>query len=122
MKLPKPKYYTEKYKLKPHEFRSKIEILKLAETVDEDNIPTKEYILVSTEMANINTTTVDETSDSKGIIDIHRMRAIIRFPLSYQVTEKMIVKYNQDYYNIIAVSDVQEVHMFLELTLERVRS
>lgn len=34
----------------------------------------------------------------------------------------MIVKYNQDYYNIIAVSDVQEVHMFLELTLERVRS
>lgn len=122
MKLPKPKYYTEKYKLKPHEFRSKIEILKLAETVDEDNIPTKEYILVSTEMANINTTTVDETSDSKGIIDIHRMRVIIRFPLSYQVTEKMIVKYNQDYYNIIAVSDVQEVHMFLELTLERVRS
>lgn len=122
MKLPKPKYYTEKYKLKPHEFRSKIEILKLAETVDEDNIPTKEYILVSTEMANINTTTVDETSDSKGIIDIHRMRTIIRFPLSYQVTEKMIVKYNQDYYNIIAVSDVQEVHMFLELTLERVRS
>lgn len=122
MKLPKPKYYTEKYKLKPHEFRSKIEILKLSETVDEDNIPTTEYVRVAYEMANINTTTVDETSDSKGRIDIHRCRAIIRFPLSYEVTEKMVVKYGRDYYNIIAVTDVQEVHMFLEMTLERVRS
>lgn len=122
MKLPKPKYYTEKYKLKPHEFRSKIEILKLSETVDEDNIPATEYVRVAYEMANINTTTVDETSDSKGRIDIHRYRAIIRYPLSYEVTEKMVVKYGQDYYNIIAVTDVQEVHMFLEMTLERVRS
>lgn len=122
MKLPKPKYYTEKYNLKPHEFRSKISIMRLADTTDEDNIPKSEWIVLAQEMANINTTTTDETSDSEGIINIHRARIIIRYPRSYLPTEKDRIKFGDDWYNITAVIDLQECHVFLELTCERIRS
>lgn len=122
MKLPKPKYYTEKYNLKPHEFRSKIEILRLSGDTDVDNIPSrKNWTVLATEMANINTTTVDETSDSKGRINIHRARVIIRFPMSYSPTEKDTVRFNGEIYNISAITDLQECHVYLELTCERVR-
>lgn len=122
MKLPKPKYYTEKYNLKPHEFRSKISIMRLDDTTDEDNIPSNTWIVLAQEMANINTTTTDETNDSRGPINIHHARIIIRYPLSYLPTEKDRVKYGNDWYNITAVTDIQECHVFLELTCERIRS
>lgn len=121
MKLPKPKYYTEKYNLKPHEFRSKIEILRIEQVTDEDNIPSRYWTTLAHEMANINTTTVEEASDSKGRINIHRARVIIRYPMSYMPTEKDTVRYNGDTYNITAITDLQECHVLLELTCERVR-
>ena len=122
MKLPKPKYYTEKYKLKPHEFRSKISIMRLTDTTDDDNIPEIKWTVLAQEMANINTTTTDETSDSKGRINSRRARIIIRYPRSYMPTEKDKVKYGDDWYNITAIADVQECHVFLELTCEMIRS
>ena len=36
MKVPSPKYYTQKYNVKPHEFRSIVQIMRKTEGVGED--------------------------------------------------------------------------------------
>ena len=56
---------------------------------------------------------------STSTVDKFPTRLECRFSFSFSTSVCMMEFLRL---NIIAVSDVQEVHMFLELTLERVRS
>lgn len=115
MKVPSPKYYTQKYNVKPHEFRSIVQIMRKTEGVGEDNEPVPKLNQILKVRALVTNVSTEQKSDSKGEINIRRIRALFYYPRNTTVEYEDILVFEGLEYNITSVVNVQQANVFMEI-------
>lgn len=110
----------DKFEIKPHEFRHKIEIQRCIPGVDEDNIPTDgiwEPLLIT--RAKILTTKSDEETNMQGISGVVIKTFYIRASRQ-EITKRDRLVYNEVIYNIKSIDNIQERCIYVVIKAENV--
>ncbi len=106
------------------EFKHPIKIQRFIPTVDEDNIPTKEWkdiIPNKIFKAKIKNTSGYEKIIANGDASIYKKRFYIRYKKDFNLTTKDRIVYNKQNYNITCASDIEELHKYYEIVAELVQ-
>lgn len=112
------------YTINPGEFKHYIEIQKLTPGKDKDNIPCEKWDRVIKTKARIQNKGVKETFIGDGINSENTKLITIRYPKGINLDEEDTKRYRIEYkgkqYNIIYMSNVRELNVYLEILMERV--
>ncbi|NFE72542.1 head-tail adaptor protein [Clostridium botulinum] len=106
------------------EFKHPIRIERFVTGVDEDNIPTEEWkdiIPNKIFKAKIKNTSGYEKIIANGDASIDKKRFYIRYKKDLNLKSKDRIVYNKQNYNIIYVSDIEELNKYYEIVAELVQ-
>ncbi|MFT8349471.1 phage head closure protein [Clostridium saccharoperbutylacetonicum] len=100
------------------EFKHPIKIQRKINGVDDDNIPTETWNGLLSTRAKIKNISGYETIVAQADASINKKRFIIRYKKGLELTDKDRVLYNDKPYNITYVSDIEDLHKYLEIVCE----
>ena len=100
------------------EFKHPIKIQRKTNGVDEDNIPTETWNDILSARAKIKNISGYETIIAQSDASINKKRFYIRYKKDLDLTSKDRVLYNEKFYNITYVSDIEDLHKYLEIVCE----
>ncbi|NFE93710.1 head-tail adaptor protein [Clostridium botulinum] len=107
------------YVIDPGDFKHKIEIRRYSKNgKDEDDIPTEKYEAIVKTRAKIINTSGKEISINNGIASKKTKIFRIRFPKGIEITNNDKLLYNKKMYDIIYPSDIEDLHIYLEIVCE----
>ncbi|MCF0163191.1 MAG: head-tail adaptor protein [Fusobacterium necrophorum] len=110
------------YTINQGTFKHKIELLEHNSLIDHDNIASTEWIVILSCRARIRNNISKEIEVEHGTRFSSTKKVTIRYPkhLPYFDSEdsnRYRLKYNNNIYNIISMSDIQEENKYLEMII-----
>ncbi|MBY6973080.1 UNVERIFIED_ORG: hypothetical protein B2H98_13115 [Clostridium botulinum] len=107
------------YVIDPGEFKHPIEIRRYIKNgKDEDDIPTEKYESIVTTRAKIINISGKKFSLNDGIASKKTKIFTIRFPKDIEITNNDKLLYSKKMYDIIYPSDIEDLHIYLEIVCE----
>lgn len=100
------------------EFKHPIIIQRNINGVDEDNIPCETWNDLLSTRAKIKNISGYETIIAQADTSVIKKRFYIRYKKGLDLTTKDRILYNNKYYNITYVSDIEDLHKYLEIVCE----
>lgn len=100
------------------EFKHPITIQRKITDVDEDNIPIEIWSDILSTRAKIKNVSGYETIVAQADTSIDKKRFYIRYKKGLDLTTKDRIFYNNKAYDITYVSDIEDLHRYLEIVCE----
>lgn len=100
------------------EFKHSIIIQRKTNGVDEDNIPCENWNDLLSPRAKIKNVSGYETIVAQADTSVNKKRFYIRYKKGLDLTTKDRIFYNEKFYNITYVSDIEDLHKYYEIVTE----
>lgn len=100
------------------EFKHPIRIQRKTNGIDEDNIPTETWNDILATKAKIKNISGYETIVAQADTSVVKKRFYIRYKKGLDLTDKDRIFHDDEFYNITYVSDIEDLHKYLEIVCE----